>query len=849
MTLANDHNSMTSERYQQIGRLFDEALEHAPERRASWLKEACGADAELRAEVEKLLAYHNDSEEYLARPALDVAAAQLAQNQELSMLGQMISHYRVISLLGAGGMGKVYLAEDTKLRRKIALKVLPDSLAQDKERVRRFEQEAFAASALNHPNILTIFEFGAEGEVHYLASELVQGETLRSRMQRDAISLFETLDITIQITSALQAAHAANIIHRDIKPENVMVRNDGIVKVLDFGLAKLIEPTSSDPDDRARMQALTQAGTIMGTVDYMSPEQARGIAVDARSDLFSLGVMLYEMLSGRRPFTGETSNHTIVAILEREPPQLTVTGKRFPVEIEKIVNQVLAKKTEERYQSATALLADMKKLKHRLEFEAELATGSIDATAIAKQTKIPRVETRESIAAESSPNVTPLESVNIAHVLFCDVVGYSLLPIDRQTQLMRTLQHIVRNTEEYRRSNESGQLVRLPAGDGMALAFLQDVAAPVRLACELVRALRAHPDIKMRIGIHSGPVFLSADINAIRNVVGSGINMAQRVMDCGDAGHILISSNVADVLEQISHWRPLLHDLGEHKVKHGVRIHLFNLYSDEVGNPALPAKFQTERQQEKNVAVAPNPLESPLDPGRAADDVSHTHASAPANRKLIWLVCVLIAAGVISILAWRVLRSRSVSPPTQSAAALPERNLSYFLTVQKYRDGKPYQSEFQSSGREIFEPGWHFKLNMTSPQEGFLYVLNEQPAPAGSQFALLFPLPSYKNGSAHLLVNERLQTSWYVFDDTPGTEQFRLVWAAQPVPELEAIRGLVNPTDQGRISNPAQTQAIRALLQRHAQSQVASAKDAQNKQTNVRGQGATLVVLVELEHH
>ena len=665
-------------------------MECAHEQRAAWLKIACDEDAELRAEVENLMANHRDSEKFLSPPALDDAAAQVAQNQELSLLGQKISHYRILSLLGAGGMGEVYLAEDTNLRRKIALKVLPVGVAQDKDRLYRFKQEAFAASALNHPNILTIFEFGAEGEAYFLASELVEGETLRVRMRRSAISISETLGITIQIASALQAAHAANIIHRDIKPENVMIRNDGIVKVLDFGLAKLVAPPPSDSDEEAPTRALTQAGTILGTVQYMSPEQARGMAVDARADLFSLGVVLYEMLTGRRPFTGETISHTIVAILEKEPPPLTRTGRHFPVEIEQIIKQALGKKPEERYQSAPALLADLRKLKHRLEFEAEHEITSIKPPASEKQSRAHRVNTSESIADERAPEAAaPLESVNIAHVLF----------------------------------------------------------------------------------------------------------------------------------------------------------------SDEVGNPAVPSKFQAERQQENNGAGTTNPLEVPFHPERAANDAAQTHAPAHARRKLIWLVCGFLAAGVVSLLVWQVLRPRSVNQPAQVAAALPERNLSYFLTVQKYRDGKPYQTEFQSSGREIFEPGWRFKLNVTSPQEGFLYVLNEASAPAGSQFTLLFPMSSHNQGSAHLVANERLQTNWYFFDDMPGTEQFRLIWAAQPVPELEAVRGLVNPTDQGRISNPAQIQAVRALLRQHAQSPVASAKDTQNKQTYVRGQGAVLVVLVELEHH
>ena len=191
-------------------------------------------------------------------------------------------------------------------------------------------------------------------------------------------------------------------------------------------------------------------------------------------------------------------------------------------------------------------------------------------------------------------------------------------------------------------------------------------------------------------------------------------------------------------------------------------------------------------------------------------------AAKLARRKHVWLIGTLIVAAVIGIIIWKSLLPLSVTPLVQTSESLPERNLSYFLTVQKYRDGKPYQTEFQSSGREIFEPGWQFKLNFSSPQEGFLYLLNEAPTKTGSDYVLLFPLPSHNNGSAHLVANERLQTSWYVFDDQPGTENFRLVWAAQPVPELEAVRALVNPTDKGRISDPAQIEAVRAFLQQQA---------------------------------
>ncbi len=376
---------MTPERYQRIGRLFDEVLERAPEQRAAWLEQVCGDDTGLRDEVEKLLANHSDSEDFLPRPALNVAAALLAQDQIHSAVGRQLSHYRILALLGVGGMGEVYLAQDTRLQRKVALKILPRILAGEVDRLRRFEQEAFAASALNHPNILTIFEFGAEGETHFLAAEFVQGETLHARLQRDRLPLSETLDLTTQIASALHAAHQAGIIHRDIKPENLMVRPDGIVKVLDFGLAKLTQAPASTTGTKAPGAAgvSTKAGVVMGTTNYMSPEQARGLEVDARTDIWSLGVVLYEMVAGRAPFEGPSASDVIAAILTHQVPPLSHHSPTMPAELERIITKALEKDREERYQVVKDLLLDVKRLKQRQEFEAELArsTGSGEQAA------------------------------------------------------------------------------------------------------------------------------------------------------------------------------------------------------------------------------------------------------------------------------------------------------------------------------------------------------------------------------------------------------------------------------------------------------------------------------------
>ena len=287
-----------------------------------------------------------------------------------------ISRYRILQKLGAGGMGEVYLAEDTKLGRKVALKLLSEELTHNRDRLSRFDQEAYAASALNHPNILTIYEMGDEGGRHYIATEYIDGITLRKRLGGQPMDLTEILDIAIQITGALEEAHAAGIIHRDIKPENVMIRKNGHVKVLDFGLAKLldrsIEGDQTDTEAVTRAFVQTDAGVVMGTSLYMSPEQARGKGVDARSDIWSLGVILYEMATGRAPFMGETKTDVIVAIAKSEPPPLARFAPGLPPEFEWVVMKALRKSADERYQTIKELESDLKKLKQKVVFQTEL---------------------------------------------------------------------------------------------------------------------------------------------------------------------------------------------------------------------------------------------------------------------------------------------------------------------------------------------------------------------------------------------------------------------------------------------------------------------------------------------
>jgi len=290
-------------------------------------------------------------------------------------IGTKLGRYEIRSKIGEGGMGEVYLAEDTRLGRKVAVKVLAEALTQNRDRLSRFDQEAHAASALNHPNIVTIYEMGDEDGRHFIATEFIDGVTLKKHLRSGPMGFAEVLNIAIQIAGALEEAHAAGIIHRDIKPENIMVRRNGHVKMLDFGLAKLTEDLSTaEPDTEAvtRARVRTDAGVVLGTSQYMSPEQARGHPVDARTDIWSFGVVLYEMIAGRPPFTGDTKTDVIVAIAKKEPQPIVRFAPDVPPEFEWIVMKALRKDATERYQTIRGVESDLKKLKQRYEFQSEL---------------------------------------------------------------------------------------------------------------------------------------------------------------------------------------------------------------------------------------------------------------------------------------------------------------------------------------------------------------------------------------------------------------------------------------------------------------------------------------------
>jgi eukaryotic-like serine/threonine-protein kinase len=369
---------MIPERWQRVEALFEEAVARPVESRAVFLEEACAGDDLLRHEVEMLLASDQEAESGLEEIAPGVAAKWAVENDHRDLAGQMLGRYKILAHLASGGMGEVYLAQDTTLDRKAALKLLPRQFTQDADRLRRFEQEARAASALNHPNIVTIYEIGEWGGTRFIATEYIEGETLR----KPRLPVTAVLDIGCQTAGALAAAHAADIVHRDIKPANIMLRPDGYIKVLDFGLAKLTS---------ARVQTdLTDPGRVMGTINYMSPEQALGQPLDHRTDIFSLGVVLYEIATGHCPFAGKNDVATCDRILHQAIPPMQEFAPSLPVELDQVTRRALEKDPGRRYQTASDLREDLQRLAQGSS-PTEAGRGASNARRIAGRWRSARV--------------------------------------------------------------------------------------------------------------------------------------------------------------------------------------------------------------------------------------------------------------------------------------------------------------------------------------------------------------------------------------------------------------------------------------------------------------------------
>lgn len=707
--------------------------------------------------------------------------------------------------LGRGGMGVVYLAHDKPQlhSRPVVVKVLLQEAMKNDWVVKKFQQEIESLTRVDDPGIVGIFDAGAlDDGTPYIVMQYIDGVTLRTLIDQDGMNLELTAHIIKQIGRTITAAHQAGVLHRDLKPENIMLRKgpDGnyMIKVIDFGIAKVRNSVAGPT---------TSPGITAGTIGYMSPEQLGAKPVSIASDIYSLGVIAYEMVTGRRPFNPES----IFQLLEMERAGVKVRPvdlrPGLPIEAQDIILKALSFDSDSRFSSAQEFGDQLAGALSPLDVQSDnRKTLSLNKREIPTEIDT-GVQTVIQPGRDDLSNKTkPMPET--AHVLFTDIVGYSKLLIDEQSERLEELQNLVRSTDEFKRAEAAGQLLRLPTGDGMALSFFGDPEAPVRCAVEISRLLKSHPGIMLRMGVNSGFVYRVADINRNLNVAGGGINMAQRVMDCGDAGHILLSKRVADDIGQLGRWANSLHDLGEAEVKHGVRVHVVNLYADDYGNPAIPEKLR-KKHIERN----------------------------PWRRRILYLGATL-AIALFVITGFFLINS----------ALNPSRSFRYSIIVQemqKDKDGKyvPLGDEFPSTGDEFFGNGWKFRIRFTAPQPGSLYVLDKGPV----NYNVLFPTPKANNGLAKLSAGDVRETGWLVFDNNTGNEKLELVWSEKPLEQLESIfkdaasHGLI-------IDRPDQIKTVENLLEAYGSNPPNIVSDKLKDETTVQAKSRILVRELILKH-
>jgi serine/threonine protein kinase len=505
--------------------------------------------------------------------------------------------YVIARELGRGGLGIVYLAHDMHLH---SLPVVIKTIRWEQEAdfrdpwfAEKFEKEIKALLRIKHPGVVGVSDVGwmPDGKPFFVMP-YVEGETLASAMQDGAMSLKRAAQIIRQISYALSAAHNKGVTHRDLKPDNVMLQTyesgEEVAILIDFGIATVRELQAEHSNVKTR---------IVGTLPYMAPEQLRGKPCPA-SDIWALGVLAYEMVTGRAPFPA--SNPVILDEMQRSGLSTLPKALRpeLPDAAQEVILKALSYDPAARHHHAHDFGETFMRAALQESVDPILLTDEI--TLIREQSTLPAEERTLPMDENILDNAAAAQTPELGHVLFMDLVGFSRLPMSEQDRLLSKLRQIVLAAPSFKKASPGEQRISLDTGDGMALVFFGDPVAPVQCALDIASMLKEHPDVKLRMGVHSGPVFRRRDINENLNVTGSGINFAQRVMDSGDAGHILLSHNVADTLIQLGDWQEHLHDLGKHEVKHGLQLHLYNLCKGGLGCVDWPAGLKPASSANKN---------------------------------------------------------------------------------------------------------------------------------------------------------------------------------------------------------------------------------------------------------
>jgi len=471
---------MTPERWQKVDEVLQDALDREPAERAAFLRKACFGDEELQRETSSLIEAYDKAGDFIEEPAI-ARDAMVLISDHAQRIGGEIGPYQIIERIDGGGMSDIYLARDPRLDRLVVLKILPAYFVSDDERLRRFQIEARAASALNHTNVVTIYEVGHAADIHFIAAEFIDGPTIRERIKAEDLSLGEVFEVAAQMMCGLTAAHTAGIVHRDIKPENVMQRRDGVVKILDFGIAKLLEPSSDASESTMRTQ--TEVGTLLGTIAYMSPEQMRGLSVDPRTDIWSCGVVLYEMLAQQRPFDGQTRADTVVAILQREPPPLFGVEPhpdRLLRQIQAVVSKALRKEPGERYQTAADVLADLEKIKQELEH------SQLCANQIVPQTNVKELQGLK-LRANASRRRHQIWIAIVSVVLFAAIVTAVFL-----SRHFKSSPTTSAASKPYLQMSEAEQIAFVAAQEQRISNMMGD--RPAKLNDDAIRTIKRHID-------------------------------------------------------------------------------------------------------------------------------------------------------------------------------------------------------------------------------------------------------------------------------------------------------------------------------------------------------------------